>query len=81
VRAHQSSTDSSKQKLAITHQPPLPRGGMRSPYSGAGGSSASQGNWRIISIMFQLTEDSIEKPTIQNHSTPKTIEAEPSTPR
>ncbi len=51
------------------------------PYSGFGGSSASQGNWRTNSIGLQWTEANMFRPMISKAMKPKISEITPSVPR
>ena len=56
------------------HQPPsafVERRNAARPYSGFGGSSASQGNWRTNWIGLQCTEASILRPMISKAKKPK----------
>ena len=54
---------------------------MCRPYAGAGGSSPSQGSWRMNCTGFQFTEASMFSPMISKAMKPQTIEAMPTKPR
>ena len=82
MRPHQSSTEVVMKKPAISHQPPSLSGGKRCrPLPGGGGSSASQGSWRISWIGFQLTEASMLRPMISKATKPQIRDARPNQPR
>ena len=49
---------------------------MLMPYSGGGGSSASQGNWRTNWIGLQLTEANMLRPMISMATKPKISESD-----
>ncbi len=74
-------TESVRKKPAISHQPPCASGGRRSPYSGAGGSRASQNSCRTNSSGFQLTEASMFSPTISKAMMKNRIDSTPEVPR
>jgi hypothetical protein len=64
----------------MMYQPPSLSGGMDSPYSGPGGSSASQNSCRMNSGIDQSTWLSMLKPTMLNQASPVarlTIPAQP----
>lgn len=63
------------------YQPPSFSGGIRSPYSGLGGSSASQNSWRMNSGIEKPTWTSMFRPTMKNHMKPVASEITPNQPR
>ena len=81
IRTHQRITDVVRKNPAISHQPPLLRGGMCSPYSGAGGSSASQKSCRTNWTGSQLTDAHMLSPMISNARKPQMSDIRPSEPR
>jgi hypothetical protein len=70
-----------RQKPASRYHPPCRSGGMRSPYCGAGGSSASHGRRRTNSTGSQFTAAHMLRPMISNAMKPKNSDSEPSVPR
>jgi hypothetical protein len=74
-------TDSVRKKPAISHQPPWASGGSRSPYSGAGGSRASQNNCRTNWRGFQFTEASMFSPMISKARMKNRMDSTPVVPR
>jgi hypothetical protein len=81
VRSHQDITETSRKKLAMMYHPPSFSGGIDSPCSGPGGSSASQNSCRMNSGIDQLTWLSMLRPTILNHSVPVARLISPAQPR
>ena len=71
----------SRKKLAMMYQPPSFSGGMDSPYSGEGGSSASQKSWRMNSGIDQSTCASMLKPMMFSQTKPEASETTPAMPR
>src|SRR6056297_3642230 len=81
VLAHQLITDTSRKKLAMMYQPPSCNGGKLSPYSGLGGSSASQNSCRMNSGIDQPTCASMFRPMMLKARIPvasDTIPVQPS---
>ena len=70
-----------RKKPASNHQPPSCSGGIRKPYSGGGGSSASQGSMRTNSIGSQLTEAHMLRPMISIAMKPQISDRIPVRPR
>ena len=70
-----------RKKPAISHQPPSLSGGKLRPLEGAGGSSASQGSWRMNSTGSQFTEAHMLSPMISIAMKPQSSEARPVQPR
>ena len=81
MRAHQKNSEAVRNKPVSNHQPPSFMGGKLRPYTGAGGSKASQKSWRTNSIGFQLTEANILKPMMLKAKVPKMSEARPKLPK
>ena len=65
----------------MMYQPPSFSGGIDSPYSGEGGSSASQKSCRINSGIDQPTCASMLKPTMFSQMIPLASETTPAMPR
>jgi hypothetical protein len=65
----------------MMYQPPSLSGGMDSPYSGPGGSSASQNSCRMNSGIDQSTWLSMLKPTMLNQARPVARLTSPAQPR
>ena len=71
-----------RKKPAISHQPPSFSGGMiLRPYPGGGGSSASQGSWRMNWTGSQFTDAHMLSPMISMAMNPHSSEASPVQPR
>ena len=81
MRHHHVRTDSVRKRPANCHQPPSLNGAMRIPYSGFGGSSASQGSWRRNWIGLQWTEANMFRPMISKAMKPKISDTTPRLPR
>jgi hypothetical protein len=77
MRTHHSRIDVVRKKPAISHQPPSFSGGRLRPYSGGGGSSASQNSCRTNSTGSQLTEAHMLSPMISMAMKPQISEARP----
>jgi hypothetical protein len=74
-------TEAVRKKPAINHHPPCASGGKRSPYSGAGGSSASQNSCRMNCNGFQFTEASMFRPMISKAMMKNRMDSTPVVPR
>ena len=81
MRAHQKNSEAVRNKPVSNHQPPSFIGGKLRPYTGAGGSRASQNSWRTNWIGSQLTEANMLKPMMLKAKVPRMSEARPKPPR
>jgi hypothetical protein len=81
MRTHQRRMEVVRKNPAISHHPPCSMGGKRSPISGGGGSSASQGSWRTNSTGSHPTLAHMFRPMISKATKPKISDISPAVPR